>query len=75
MCGSSRQGEARAAWNGECHRQHVLSSEKGESMSTLIAIGYPDESTASAAADEARRLSVDLNLQRALHGEASPVVL
>lgn len=32
-------------------------------MSTLIAIGYPDETTASAAAEEARRLSVDLIIE------------
>lgn len=32
-------------------------------MSTLIAIGYPDETTASAAADQARRLSEDLILE------------
>ncbi len=32
-------------------------------MSTLIAIGYPDETTAAAAADEAQRLSSDLIIQ------------
>ncbi|GIJ47892.1 membrane protein [Virgisporangium aliadipatigenens] len=32
-------------------------------MSTLVAIGYPDEATATAAADEAQRLSQDLVLQ------------
>lgn len=32
-------------------------------MTTLVAIGYPDESTATAAAEEARRLSKDLILQ------------
>src|ERR1043165_1469435 len=32
-------------------------------MSTLIAIGYPDETTAEAAADEARRLAGDLIIQ------------
>ena len=32
-------------------------------MATLIAIGYPDEATAAAAADEARQLSRDLIIQ------------
>lgn len=32
-------------------------------MATLIAIGYPDETTATAAADEADRLATDLILQ------------
>ena len=32
-------------------------------MSDLIAIGYPDEATAEAAADEARRLAQDLIIQ------------
>ena len=32
-------------------------------MATLIAIGYPDQSTAAAAADEARRLAKDLIIQ------------
>jgi uncharacterized membrane protein len=32
-------------------------------MATLIAIGYPDETTAAAAADEARRLAKDLIIQ------------
>ena len=32
-------------------------------MSTLIAIGYPDEHTATMAAEEARRLSADLILE------------
>ena len=32
-------------------------------MSDLIAIGYPDETTANAAADEARRLAQDLIIQ------------
>ena len=32
-------------------------------MADLIAIGYPDEATATAAADEARRLAKDLILQ------------
>lgn len=52
-------------------------------MADLIAIGYPDESTAHAAADEARRLAAELiiqpdaiavisrdkELQDALHGD------
>jgi uncharacterized membrane protein len=32
-------------------------------MATLVAIGYPDESTAEAAADEANRLAEDLIIQ------------
>jgi uncharacterized membrane protein len=32
-------------------------------MATLIAIGYPDETTATSAADEARRLAKDLIIQ------------
>ena len=32
-------------------------------MADLIAIGYPDETTAEAAADEARRLAQDLIIQ------------
>src|ERR1700760_899254 len=32
-------------------------------MATLIAIGYPDQATATAAADEARQLSKDLIIQ------------
>jgi uncharacterized membrane protein len=32
-------------------------------MSDLIAIGYPDEATAEAAADEARRLARDLIIE------------
>jgi uncharacterized membrane protein len=48
-------------------------------MADLIAIGYPDETTAHAAADEARRLAAVLKtslsqddekeLQAALHGD------
>lgn len=37
-------------------------------MADLIAIGYPDEATADAAADEARRLASDLIIQ---HGQAA----
>ena len=32
-------------------------------MSTLVAIGYPDETTGSAAAEEARRLATDLIIE------------
>ena len=32
-------------------------------MADLVAIGYPDETTATAAADEARRLAKDLIIQ------------
>ena len=39
-------------------------------MSDLIAIGYPDETTAQAASDEAHRLARDLIIEpgRARHG-------
>src|SRR5450755_4951790 len=40
-----------------------LLSEKRKIMSDLIAIGYPDEATAEAAADEARRLAKDLIIE------------
>src|SRR6516162_10387950 len=36
---------------------------KGKTMADLVAIGYPDEATAEAAADEARRLAQDLIIQ------------
>ena len=32
-------------------------------MATLVAIGYPDETTATAAADEARQLAKDLVIE------------
>jgi uncharacterized membrane protein len=35
----------------------------GEFVADLIAIGYPDETTAKAAASEARRLAQDLIIQ------------
>ena len=43
-------------------------------MSDLIAICYPDEATAEAAAAEARRLSKEgeQELQEALHGKSAP---
>jgi hypothetical protein len=46
------------------HRQldqpdRSLHDEKEDDMADLIAIGYPDEATAQAAADEARRLAQD----------------
>ena len=37
--------------------------ERGSAMADLIAIGYPDQATAEAAADEARRLAADLIIQ------------
>jgi uncharacterized membrane protein len=40
-----------------------MDREKGSAMATLIAIGYPDETTATAAADEATRLAQDLIIQ------------
>jgi uncharacterized membrane protein len=36
---------------------------RNDAMADLIAIGYPDETTADAAADEARRLAQDLIIQ------------
>src|SRR5436190_23678591 len=39
------------------------SDEREKNMSDLIAIGYPDETTADAAAAEARRLAQDLIIQ------------
>jgi uncharacterized membrane protein len=36
---------------------------KGTATADLVAIGYPDETTAEAAADEARRLAADLIIQ------------
>jgi uncharacterized membrane protein len=48
------------------HARHAGSDEssgKGGAMADLIAIGYPDEATAQAAADEARRLAHDLIIQ------------
>jgi len=40
-----------------------ISSAEGVPMSTLIAIGYPDEATATAAGDEAQRLARDLVIE------------
>jgi len=40
-----------------------MSTKKGNVMADLIAIGYPDEATAEAAAEEARRLAKDLIIQ------------
>jgi len=40
-----------------------MSTRKGNDMADLIAIGYPDEATAEAAAEEARRLARDLIIQ------------
>jgi uncharacterized membrane protein len=40
-----------------------MSTRKGNVMADLIAIGYPDEATAEAAAEEARRLAQDLIIQ------------
>jgi uncharacterized membrane protein len=38
-------------------------TRKGKRMADLIAIGYPDETTAEAAAEEARRLAQDLIIE------------
>jgi uncharacterized membrane protein len=40
-----------------------MTHEKGNAVADLIAIGYPDEATAEAAAEEARRLAQDLIIQ------------
>jgi len=45
-------------WAGPFHV-----SEKEDPMADLIAIGYPDQATAEAAADEARRLANDLIIE------------
>src|SRR3712207_7409087 len=39
------------------------SEGKCAAMATLVAIGYPDETTATAAADEAQRLAKDLIIE------------
>src|SRR5881227_2894918 len=44
-------------------RKETTTREKGVGMADLIAIGYPDETTADAAAGEARRLAQDLIIQ------------
>jgi uncharacterized membrane protein len=41
----------------------LTSWRKGDPMADLIAIGYPNEATAEAAADEARRLARDLIIE------------
>ena len=41
-------------------------------MADLIAIGYPDETTAFTAADEARRLAADLIIQPQTSGSWNP---
>jgi uncharacterized membrane protein len=45
---------------GKPHGNHT---RKGNTVADLIAIGYPDLTTADAAADEARRLAADLIIQ------------
>src|ERR1700733_14682087 len=47
----------------ELGRTVQLTSGKGDPMADLIAIGYPNEATAEAAADEARRLARDLIIE------------
>src|SRR6185312_5300762 len=47
----------------EAYRSPAL-GRKRNAMADLIAIGYPDETTADAAADEARRLAQDLIIDR-----------
>src|SRR5579863_7686358 len=43
--------------------QEPARTGKEDAMSDLIAIGYPDEATAEAAADEARQLAKDLIIE------------
>jgi hypothetical protein len=43
--------------------QAMTRQKERDAMADLIAIGYPDETTAFAAADEARRLAADLIIQ------------
>jgi hypothetical protein len=57
----SAEAQTRWTWSKQpnCH----LLVRKGKIVADLIAIGYPDETTAVAAADEARRLAADLIIQ------------
>jgi 2-methylcitrate dehydratase PrpD len=43
--------------------RHAVPRHRRDAMADLIAIGYPDETTAHAAADEARRLAAELIIQ------------
>src|SRR6201987_4359226 len=49
--------------SGGLERNSVGAVRKRDDMADLIAIAYPDEATAEAAADEARRLAADLIIQ------------
>src|SRR5258705_12479221 len=42
---------------------HVTHRKKETGMATLVAIGYPDQTTATAAAEEAQRLAADLIIE------------
>src|SRR5690348_2272947 len=58
----SRRGVGSSINNMPGSGQRRIEREGG-AMADLIAIGYPDEATAQAAADEARRLAQDLIIQ------------
>src|SRR5437016_12027607 len=62
------QGEAPVARRQQDQQGAPSSGQEGpkrmeNAMAELIAIGYPDQATAEAAADEARRLAQDLIIQ------------
>jgi uncharacterized membrane protein len=56
-------GGCRAGGLGLAALAFVADTDMEDAMADLIAIGYPDESTAEAAADEARRLAKDLIIE------------
>jgi uncharacterized membrane protein len=53
-------GPQRAHTGAQAPKRH---GRKCVTMATLVAIGYPDETTATAAAEEAQRLAADLIIQ------------
>src|SRR2546423_11140429 len=62
--GSFPRDEVRSLFSGPTGPEARTSNEGSAStMATLVAIGYPDEVTATAAADEARRLARDLIIE------------
>src|SRR4051794_40897596 len=53
----------RCSRRSRCAESTVRSAQRRALMSTLVAIGYPDESTATAASDVAQDLSKDLIIE------------
>src|SRR3954465_15564989 len=53
----------RCSRRSRCAESTVRSAQRRALMSTLVAIGYPDESTATAASDVAQQLSKDLIIE------------